>query len=52
LPYCHFNHATSFDQHIFSSSYAGLLILFAGFNVVAAGDVRVHKQALDALQWR
>ncbi|CAD6232276.1 unnamed protein product [Miscanthus lutarioriparius] len=22
------------------------------FNVVAAGDARVHKQALDALQWR
>ncbi|OEL33629.1 Bifunctional phosphatase IMPL2, chloroplastic [Dichanthelium oligosanthes] len=23
-----------------------------GFNVVAAGDARVHKQALDAIQWR
>jgi len=22
------------------------------FNVVAAGDARVHKQALDALQWQ
>jgi hypothetical protein len=43
---------TAFDQQIFSSSHAALLILFAGFNVVAAGDARVHKQALDALQWR
>jgi hypothetical protein len=43
---------TAFDEHIFSSSHTALLVPFAGFNVVAAGDACVHKQALDALQWR
>jgi len=43
---------TAFGQHAFSSCNTALLVLFAGFNVVAAGDARVHKQALDALQWQ
>jgi len=43
---------TAFGQHTFSSCHAALLVLFAGFNVVAAGDARVHKQAFDALQWQ
>lgn len=45
--------ALSWDLEPFRTFFTNALLLYVpGFNVVAAGDRSIHRQALDALEWQ